>query len=483
MIVLLALFCVFAPHSIALSQMAFFTSLALWILHLIWRRRAPVPWSVLDRPILAFVGFTLLSAIFSYEPAVSVRKLASVSLVLLFFLVTRQVRAARSARTLVVLMVASCLVNVGYVFWQKFAGHGLKIVQMSVDSPLGAAGLRPGDVILELNDRAVDSLEEMVESARRSGQSRVELFFYRPEIYIRQQVAVDQWRDVSSVGVVVAPWREFRAAGFYGWNYFTYAEVLQLLTAIACGIWLQARRKRSWLFVWLTLVVLAMSAAIVLTLTRAVWIGFAAALLVMAVRSGQRWVLALLLIAGLMVAPVAVKMLYKTRGQPMLSRAEPSTAYRLTIWQEGARLLIRQPRHWLVGVGMDSLKTRWREWGLFQGGRLPVGHMHSTPLQVALERGLPAFLCLVWWFGVYLRLLWRLTGERLSAWDWLSQGVLIGILGGTVGFLVSSLAHYNFGDSEVIMIVYFLMAVAVVMDRAGPFAGEEPGRRASTGAA
>lgn len=473
-IVLLVVFCAFAPHSIALTQSAFFVALALWIVQLVRTRRALTLWSVLDRPVLAFVGCTVLSAVFSYEPAVSMRKLASVSLVLIFFIVTRQIRASRSARTFVLLMVASCLVNVGYVFWQKFDGHGLKIVQLSADSPLAAAGLRPGDVVLTLNDRAVGSLEEMVEYGRRSGEPKAELFLYRPEIYFRQQIPVDRWHDVSSLGATVAPWREFRAAGFYGWNYFTYAEVLQLLTAIAFGIWLHATSKRSWLFVALTVVVIVMGVTIILTFTRAVWIGFAVALLVMSVRSGKRWMLLLLILAGLLVAPVALKMLQQTRGQPMLSQAEPSTAYRLTIWKEGVHLLVSQPRHWLVGVGMDSLKTRWREWGLFQGGALPVGHMHSTPLQIALERGVPALLCLIWWFTVYLRLLWRLTGERLMSWDWISRGVLVGMLGGTIGFLTSSLVHYNFGDSEVIMIVYFLMGVAVVMDRAGPSHEDKP---------
>jgi hypothetical protein len=43
--------------------------------------------------------------------------------------------------------------------------------------------------------------------------------------------------------------------------------------------------------------------------------------------------------------------------------------------------------------------------------------------------------------------------------------ISLGIFGATVGFLLSSLVHYNFGDSEVVMIVYFLMGLAVVMDR------------------
>jgi len=43
---------------------------------------------------------------------------------------------------------------------------------------------------------------------------------------------------------------------------------------------------------------------------------------------------------------------------------------------------------------MDSIKKHWREWGLFDNGKIPVGHMHSNLLEIALERGVPALL--VW---------------------------------------------------------------------------------------
>ena len=46
----------------------------------------------------------------------------------------------------------------------------------------------------------------------------------------------------------------------------------------------------------------------------------------------------------------------------------------------------------LIGVGMDSLKAHWREWGLFDQGSIPIGHMHSDFLQIAVERGIPALM-------------------------------------------------------------------------------------------
>jgi O-antigen ligase len=108
---------------------------------------------------------------------------------------------------------------------------------------------------------------------------------------------------------------------------------------------------------------------------------------------------------------------------------------------------------------MDSLKVRWREWGMFQGGRLPLGHMHSSPLQIALERGIPALVCWLWWFARYLQMLRRGVRSEAVRRDPTIAGIYLGTLGGTLGFLASSLVHYNFGDSEAIMIVYFQMGL------------------------
>ncbi|MEO0250343.1 MAG: hypothetical protein ABIN58_12630, partial [candidate division WOR-3 bacterium] len=118
-VVLLGFFCLFAPHSIALSQGAFYSALLIGLIRIVIRRKLDGMASPWNRPLMAFVILTGLSAACSYEPTVSLKKLGSVSLVLIFFLVAQQVRTVRLAQVLVMVMLGSCLVNVGYVFGQK----------------------------------------------------------------------------------------------------------------------------------------------------------------------------------------------------------------------------------------------------------------------------------------------------------------------------------------------------------------------------
>jgi O-antigen ligase len=89
--------------------------------------------------------------------------------------------------------------------------------------------------------------------------------------------------------------------------------------------------------------------------------------------------------------------------------------------------------------------------------------MHSNILQIALERGLPALIVWVILIGVYLRMLWRIT--RQKGIDDFARGLAIGALGGALGFFASGLVHYNWGDSEVVTVFYFIMGLCLVVER------------------
>ena len=150
--------------------------------------------------------------------------------------------------------------------------------------------------------------------------------------------------------------------------------------------------------------------------------------------------------------------LQQKRNVAFIDTSDGSTTWRMTVWREGVDLLVSNPRHLLVGVGIDSLKNHWQEWHLFDEGRLPIGHMHSTPLQFALERGIPTLIVWIIWRFFYLRMLWR--GFRRKGVNWHERGLLLGAFGGTVGFLSSGLVHYNWGDSEVVMTFYIVMGMS-----------------------
>jgi len=255
--------------------------------------------------------------------------------------------------------------------------------------------------------------------------------------------------------------RDWRATGFYG-HWVTYAEVLQLITSLALGLFLAAPRKRSLYGLLLLAAVAGLVFALALTVTRASWVGFAISAAVMLAMTASRRTL---LIAGACAIPLilgAVILLQQKRNVGFVDANDQSTSWRETVWREGFHLLVSRPRHLLVGVGIDSIKGHWREWGLFDNGRLPIGHMHSNLLQIALERGVPALIAWLILLAVFGRML---TG--LVRTDGLNEvrGIPLGALGGLVGFFTSGLVHYNWGDSEVVMVFYLIMGLSLVVHR------------------
>jgi O-antigen ligase len=207
-----------------------------------------------------------------------------------------------------------------------------------------------------------------------------------------------------------------------------------------------------------------MCAALILTLTRASWAGFLVSAFTITLVGASRRTLFVMVGLALPLVLAGLFVLQQKRQVGFIDTKEGSTAWRLMVWQEGARVLLSKPRHLLVGVGMDSLKRRWREWGMFDHGRQPWGHLHSTPLQIAFERGAPALFVWAAWLFVYGRMLWRLA-RRGAAEDWVERGLVLGAFGGLVGFVSAGLVHYNFGDSEVVMVFYFVMGLALAAER------------------
>lgn len=465
-----------APHSIAGTQIAWGVGLLVWVVRLTLRPRPRLHRTPVDYALLGFFILTFISALASYDPDVSIGKLRAASLFTIVYLVAQNVTSRRMLHLLALTLVASCMINVVYTFGQRAAGRGVKVTKLSADSPLRAAGINEGDTLLKLDGAALHSPGEL--SARllatgEGGATPVRVRVYRLE----WQFDAELPRGVLLSGATpeaqlgVNGWtrgRDERAAGFYG-HYTTYAEVLQLIGSLACGLFIAHRKKRSWRSwqgVLLAAAVAGIGAALLLTVTRASWLSFLLSIVVMSLvgLGGSRRTVLAVALGALLVVPLGLYVLQQKRGVGFFDRKDGSISWRTTVYREGFELFVREPRHVLVGVGMDSLKRHWREWGLFDGGRLPVGHMHSTPLQLALERGLPALLVWLTVVFLYARMLWRLW-RAPGLDDWRERGLVLGALGGLVGFFASGLVHYNLGDSEVVMVFYLIMGLALALER------------------
>jgi hypothetical protein len=460
-----------APHSIAATQGFWVLGLALWTARLFARPRPRLRFhrTKIAHLLLAFLGLTVISSLFSYDVPVSVDRLRGVMLMTIVFLVAENIPNRRVLRQLALVLVASCMINVVFTIGERVIGRGVKVRALVAASPLRAAGIEEGDTLLALDGHKLHNPDEIDRALAQGGPGSepARVTIYRFERIFDVDVPRGQLLSgtTAAARLGVAGWsrgRDWRAAGFYG-HYATYAEVLQLIASLAVGLLVALPDKRTLPGLLLAAAIAGMSVALFLTITRASWLSFLiSTFVIVLIGAGRRAVLVMLLAAAVVI-PIGLFMLQQKRNVGFYDTKDGSITWRQTVYREGLQLLISRPRHLIVGIGMDSIKSHWREWGMFDHGRLPRGHMHSTPLQLALERGLPALFVWLALLAVYARMLWLLARSGRVA-DWVERGIVFGALGGLAGFFASGMVHYNMGDSEVIMIFYFLMGLALKID-------------------
>jgi hypothetical protein len=479
----LFLFVVVAPHSIAATQSAWLLGMLFWAVRFAFNPPPRLHRTPIDYALIGFFIITGVSSFLSYEPFVSIGKLRAASLFTIVYLFAENIPSRHVIRLLVLALVASCSIGVLYTFGERLVGRGIKLDSVAENSPLTAATIvlnrkkmpmpiKSGDTVLEIDNRKVRDLDDLanaLNAASGSGPALIKIF--RSEWVATLDVPRGQLLPgpTAQDRLGVSGWstgRDWRASGLYG-QFVSYAEALQLIIALAFGMFVSLPSKRSRQGGLLLLAIVGLCCALAMTVTRASWFAFLVSTTVIFLLGASRKAILTATVLAIPLILAGLFILQQKRNVGFVDFNDQSTSWRETVWSEGYALLVSKPRHLLIGVGMDSIKAHWREWGLFDGGRLPMGHMHSNLLQMALERGIPALVVWLIFLGIYARMLWWLTrNPALNAvGNWVERGLVLGALGGLCGFFTSGLVHYNWGDSEVVMIFYCIVGLTLALER------------------
>ncbi len=468
-----------APHSIAATQIAWIIGTLIWFSRFLVKPQPQLKFTKLDIAIWAFFGWTVLSSIVSYAPDISIDKLRGVIVFLIFYFVLYQLRNLRAVYFVAFALIISCMVNVVWTPVERLIGRGVEIHGLAKDGPLAKALLWNGDTLLEANGKKVRTPEDVAAAIEANDITKIK--FYRPDfdfsVDVKRADMLGGANALEKLGV--ASWgksRNWRSQGFYG-HYTTYAEVLQLIASLLFGLLIASLRKkdiddaasapfrRLAKMPLLLICTFLFGLALLLTVTRASQLSFMiSAAVIILLGAGRKWIWRAALI-GIPVILLGLFFVQQSRHVGFFDTNDDSIKWRETVWREGVGLWTKSPRNFIVGVGMDS-KNRFKEqWHLFDDGRLNPGHFHSTPLQLVIERGLPAlvfWLLLLWFYGTDLLHALKRAKEKGNRID---IGILLGCFGGMIGFFTSGLTHYNLGDTEVAMVFYILMGIGIYLAR------------------
>ncbi len=247
-----------------------------------------------------------------------------------------------------------------------------------------------------------------------------------------------------------------RSTGFFN-SPQTFGNYILLVLPVVLGLsfYSNTRREKR----WLQLSGLIILTAIIFSYTRGVWLGLIGGLIFMAILRSKK--LLLLVVTGIIVGSMFLVFLPSSRVTQRVVgtfKSERPVGDRIYFWQGSLRIIRDYP---ITGLGWEGFRIVYPKYKPAKGRQL-VCHAHNNFIDMAVDSGLLGL-------GIFLWLLVTIYKVGFHIFKELEQGYFKGIAWGFLGsftaFLIAGLGQYNFGDSEVVMLFYFLLAMVIVIPR------------------
>jgi O-antigen ligase len=135
------------------------------------------------------------------------------------------------------------------------------------------------------------------------------------------------------------------------------------------------------------------------------------------------------------------------------------------MWKTGLRIMKDYP---VFGIGDVGSETVWNKYS--DPGWTWEGHLHNNIIMWFVTLGSVGAAVII---GLFVKM-WLVMSriERRIRSDWLGGSLALGGLAVLVGFQVNGLFEWNFGDAEIITLVWAVLGLILAADRLLPSPAE-----------
>jgi hypothetical protein len=395
--VAVGLYAFLLPWGVSGAEIALGIGVLAWLVKTVAERKARWVGRPVGRPVLLFVLLFFLACVVGWVYAETMRELLSLRALLAIFLVATNLRDRVGLRRVALVLVGS-----------------LALLSLYAAS------------------------------------SRLVMVAKRKAMHVPLVVSSSQLERLEREG-------RLEGAGFWLPDLGSMSEAGQLAMGLPIALALLLAERNRKLRIALIVALVLLGANLILNMKRGAWIACLAALLVFALVEKRRVVLLILvlfIVAGALVPAVRNRVYQAIAGDD---------GERLELWACVPRVVVR----WPLGVGpgcsyhvLRSTKPPNELVPRAVYEALPDKvHFHSTFAELAVAAGPLTVGAFVWWFVAFG--VWCVRRLRRMPSDSTARPIVLGGLLAAVAFFVNGVFEYNLGDSDVTLMVYLAMGMAM----------------------
>jgi O-antigen ligase len=237
--------------------------------------------------------------------------------------------------------------------------------------------------------------------------------------------------------------------------YMTFAGVLMLVLLMALSRLLFHSPKDPFAIT----VLVSLTACLFLTLTRQAWLGVLMGGVFLIFIREKKLLLAAPFIVAIAIAlsPVAVK----ERIYSMVNLKDRTLEIRMQLWAGGWEIFKDNP---LIGCGFKCVDRVFSKYPEHAEILKRYKGLHNNFIQLAVDVG---FLGLSAWMSIWVLFFLEIYRRKPPPGDE-TRWIYFGSAAGAIGFLSGGFFEVNFYDSEVVMLMYFLMAMPFAIKKLNP---------------
>ncbi len=237
-------------------------------------------------------------------------------------------------------------------------------------------------------------------------------------------------------------------------HFMTFAGILMLTSLMALARFLFHKPKEYWVLGSVGII----GFCLLLTLTRQAWLGFFVGAIFLAFFWNKKYLLfiPLFLVGLLLFAPEGVK----DRLYSLSDTKDWTFRARIFLWQ-GAWEIFKD--HPITGCGFKCVDMVHSQYPDPSGYIARFRGLHSNIFQLLVDTGIIGLLA---WLSIWVTYFLAMIKKWAQSPNQSTRSLIMGSTAAIMGFLAGGLFETNFYDSEVVMLLYFIMGLSLAQTNA-----------------